>query len=66
MNNMHDEMAKEINAALDRDFPGVNLKHKTDAGVPGKPAPTTSEKITATIDELQTLIRVLEEVRKRL
>jgi hypothetical protein len=60
------DMAKSINDALEHDFPSAKLGHKVDTGLPGKPKPTTSEQITATIGELQTLIRVLEEVKKRL
>ena len=60
-----EELAKQINAALDRDFPGVNLKHKVVNG-DTKDQPTTTEQINATIAEFQALIRVLEKVRDRL
>jgi hypothetical protein len=61
-----DELAKELESALKNDFPNAkNLSFKAPPAT-GKPVPTTSEQINATIAELAALIRVLEQVRARL
>jgi hypothetical protein len=65
-----DEITKQINDALEKDFPASKLAHKPigNSGEPGeKPArATATEQINATIAEFQALIRVLERVRDRL
>jgi hypothetical protein len=64
-----DDITKQINDALDKDFPGSKLAHKPigNSGEPDKPArATATEQINATIAEFQALIRVLEKVRDRL
>ena len=63
-----DEMAKEINAALARDFPDTKLKHAPAAspGGNGKPEPTLSAQIDHLISGMQARIRVLEALRATL
>jgi hypothetical protein len=66
-----DEMAKEIQNALDTDFPSLKLKHAPHPGPNGEPKPTQPEPtLTAQIDALiaglRTRISYLEKLRATL
>jgi hypothetical protein len=68
------DLEKDLNAELEKDLPNAKLKHAPfTKPVPAMAKATTLVKLDQTIEDLQTsieemqaMIRVVEEIKKRL
>jgi hypothetical protein len=65
-----DEISKQLSDALEKDFPGLKLKHAPHAGngepKPGTNQPTISRQIDTLIAGLEARIALLQELRATL